>query len=404
VHRIVAAVAALAAAASTLSAQDTVLAAVSQRLAAMQPELVTFRRDLHRHPEVSGAEVRTAARIAEQLRQRGLEVRTGVGGHGVVAVVRGAKPGPVVAYRADMDAVPSSDRDPVDFRSLNPGVRHICGHDIHTTIGLALAAALQAARAELPGTVLFLFQPAEERATGAHAMLADGVFGTLHPVAIYGLHTAPYNVGELATIDGDMMSGRDGYLITLRGTGNVDAAARTVRQQLEALSTVTPAQMLVPGPRDLILVATERDAESASTRTMRGTIMATSLSRPRIEAAMAAIRAQTVPNVAVTVDYRPKAVAGVTNDAALTRHAMGAAASVVGPAAMLTVDQIIPAFSEDFGAFQDRVPGVFFFLGVSSPTKGTVGMPHTPDYVADEGAIQVGAKAMAAVLLDRLRR
>ena len=102
---------------------------------------IAFRRDLHRHPELSGMEVRTAQLVAIELRRLGLEVRTGVGGHGVVAILRGARPGPLIAYRADMDAVPTSAADPVDFPSLNAGIRHICGHDIHTTIAVALASA-----------------------------------------------------------------------------------------------------------------------------------------------------------------------------------------------------------------------------------------------------------------------
>lgn len=402
--RVLAVVAALALTAPIIAAQDAVMGKVSRRLAGMQSDLVAFRRDLHLHPEVSGAEVRTAARVATRLRSLGLEVRTGVGGHGVVAILRGSRPGPVVAYRADMDAVPSADRDPVEFRSLTPGVRHICGHDIHTTIGVALAAALHSARSQLPGTVVFIFQPAEERATGANAMLAAGVLNDPKPVAIYGLHTAPYDVGQFGTIVGDMMSGRDSYSIALSGSGNLLAAAAAVRARLDSLGSIPASQFLVPGPRDLILLDARRDVDSAGARVLRGTIMATSLSRPRVIAAMSAIRSLALPNVKATVDYRPKSIAGVTNDALQTDRAVAAVAGVFGKSAVIEVTQIIPAFSEDFGSFQERVPGTFFFLGVNNPAKGTVGMPHTPDYVADEGAIQTGARAMAAVLLERLRR
>jgi metal-dependent amidase/aminoacylase/carboxypeptidase family protein len=159
---------------------------------------VELRRDLHPHPELSGAEVRTAGVVAERLRALGLEVRTGVGGHGVVGILTGGKPGPLVAYRADMDAVRSTAPDPVAYASTVPGVRHICGHDLHVTIGLALAGALAHLRADVPGRVMFIFQPAEERATGAQAMLDDGLFAKEKPVAIYGLHTAPHQVGRLS--------------------------------------------------------------------------------------------------------------------------------------------------------------------------------------------------------------
>lgn len=371
-------------------------------LASLEAELIAFRRDLHRHPEVSGAEERTAGLVAKRLRALGLETRTGVGGHGVIGILRGGKPGPVIGYRADMDAVYSNDPDPVEFRSVVPGIRHICGHDVHTTIGVALAAALAPHRADLAGTVMFIFQPAEERATGALAMLNAGAFRDPAPIAIYGVHTAPFPVGQLATVAGDMMSGRDRYRVTIAGDGDRAAAADTVRSRLTAMGTVPPEQILQTGPRDLILVTKPQTSDSAGTLRLQGTIMATSLSRPAVHAAMRSLGAVELRGITVTPTYQPKQIAGVTNDSMLTVRATAAVERALGAGSVVPVDGIVPAFSEDFGSFQERVPGVFFFLGVSNPAKGTVGMPHTPNYVADEGAIAVGAKAMIAVLLDRL--
>jgi metal-dependent amidase/aminoacylase/carboxypeptidase family protein len=167
--------------------------------------LVELRRDLHRHPELSNQESRTAGIVAARLRQLGLEVRTGVGGHGVVGILRGGRPGPLVAYRADMDAVRSVEPDPVEFRSVVPGVRHICGHDVHVTIGLGLASTLASLKPDLPGSVMFIFQPAEEIARGASAMVNAGLFAKEKPVAIFGLHTAPHEVGRLSSKAGQMM-------------------------------------------------------------------------------------------------------------------------------------------------------------------------------------------------------
>ena len=200
------------------------------------------------------------------------------------------------------------------------------------------------------------------------------------------------------------MSGRDAFRIALRGPGDRAAAARAISQILDTLGTIARAQFLAPAPRDLIMLESYGDTNTGDARVLFGTLMATSLSRPRVMAAMAAIRAMETPDVAVTVNHQVKVTAGVTNDAALTQRAVAAVAGVLGPGATIETTQIIPAFSEDFGAFQDRVPGVFFFLGVSNPAKGTVGMPHAADYVADESAIQIGARAMAAVILERLRR
>jgi metal-dependent amidase/aminoacylase/carboxypeptidase family protein len=395
-------------AARTLGAQPALAsridARIDARLAALEPSLIAFRRDLHQHPEPSGEERRTAARVAARLRQLGLEVRTGVGGFGVVAVLRGGKPGPVVAFRADLDAVRTTDTDPVAFRSTRPGVRHSCGHDVHTTIGVALATALHAVRTELPGTVVFLFQPAEEAATGANAMLADPVWLPLRPAAIYALHTAPLPVGTLGTIDGDLMAGRDEFRVVIAGTGDLAAVAADVRQRIELLATVAPTEALRPSPSDLVFVEPITDSVAPRVRVLRGRLSATSRSRPRVVAAFDALRTLSRADLRVDVAYTPKAIAGVTNDSALTARAILAVKAALGPTSVVALNEIVPAFSEDFGSFQSRVPGVFFFLGVSNPARGTVGMPHTAAYVADEGAILVGARAMAAVVLERLRQ
>jgi metal-dependent amidase/aminoacylase/carboxypeptidase family protein len=200
-----------------------------------------------------------------------------------------------------MDAVRSQEADPVEFKSVVSGVRHICGHDLHVTIGLGLASALASVRADLPGRVMFIFQPSEERATGAQAMLDAGVFKEL-PAAIFGLHTAPVTVGVVMSKAGQMMF--------------------------------------------------------------------------------------------------PAGIApGVTNDAALFASSRADVIAAMGEPAFVELKQPPPGFSEDFGHFQSRVPGVFFFLGV-----GAVGMPHSPGYIADEAAIPFGVKAMAAVVVGRLSR
>jgi metal-dependent amidase/aminoacylase/carboxypeptidase family protein len=281
-------------------------AAIHDRIAAhvraSESNLIAFRRDLHRHPELSGLEARTSRMVAERLRAAGLRVRTGVGGHGVVGVLQGAKTGPLVAFRADMDAVRSTEADPVEFRSDTPGVRHICGHDLHVTIGVGLAEALASVKADLAGSVMFIFQPAEERATGAKAMLVDGLFSSGKPSAIYGLHTSPYDVGRIATRGGRMMIANFG-------------------------------------------------------------------------------------------------APGVVNDDALAARAKADIIRAFGAAAFIDSGEPPARFSEDFGAFQAEVPGVFFFLGASNPARGLAAMPHSPDFALDEAAIAFGIRAMAVVIV-----
>jgi metal-dependent amidase/aminoacylase/carboxypeptidase family protein len=292
--------------ASSVGAQS---GAIGQRIAksvdANAADWIAMRRDLHRHPELSGQETRTAKVVADTLRKIGLDVRTGIGGHGVVGILTGGRPGPLVAYRADMDAVRSTAPDPVEFPSTIAGVRHICGHDVHVTIGLSLASALAREKANLPGRVMFIFQPAEENATGARAMLTAGLFATEKPSAIFGLHSAPLDSGRITSKAGLMMH----------------------------------------------------------------------------------------PN---------RIAPGVTNHDALFASSKAALIAALGAAAFVDLNAPPEGFSEDFGAFQAEVPGVFFFLGVGNAAKGIAAMPHSPDFAVDETAIAFGVKAMAAVIVDRL--
>jgi amidohydrolase len=378
---------------------------VEVRLRELEAELIAFRRDLHQHPELSGAEVRTAAKVAERLQALGLEVRAGVGGHGVVAVLRGGRPGPTVAYRADMDAVRDRSPDPVEFRSLTPGVRHICGHDIHTTVALALATGLASVRSELPGTVIFLFQPAEERATGARAMLDDGAFEGHRPMAIYALHTAPYEVGQLGTRAGGLLASRDLASIEITGSGDTAAAVRAVEQILRNASTLPAGTRFVEAdPETFTLIEWMRESGRGGSTVVRADIVLASTAvrrelRARLGREIAALR---IPGIRAAVFYREGVTAGVTNDAALVAQGNAAIRAALGDSAVRLTESVLPAFSEDFGEFQRTVPGVMYFLGVSNAPRGTAGMPHTPNYVADEGSILIGARAMASVMLSRL--
>jgi metal-dependent amidase/aminoacylase/carboxypeptidase family protein len=344
--------------------------------------------------------------VAERLRALGLEVRTGIGGHGVVGILRGGQPGPVVAFRADMDAVPSDAPDPVEFRSLRPGVRHICGHDVHTTIGLALAEGLAAVRAELPGTVVLLFQPAEENASGARAMLAAGVLDDPRPRAIYAFHTAPFTAGQVATTPGVMMAWRDLIKVKLTGSGDLSAAAERVRAILQGVATLSESQALAPSQDKEFLavgVSPARPAEGGGLALQGMVSTASTAASERAQAKVAAeLAGLGLLDVQVEHQYQARAIAGVENDPQLVERARAAAGSIVGTENVIPLEVVVPAFSEDFGSFQAEVPGVMFFLGVSNPEKGWVGMPHSPGYVADEEAIFVGARVMAAVLFDAL--
>ena len=402
---------ALAGLATHVPATDSLLARAERRLRDVETQLIAFRRDIHQNPEISLQEERTAAKVAERMRALGLEVRTGVGGHGVVAIIRGARPGPLVAYRADMDAVPSDAPDPVEFRSLKPGIRHICGHDLHTTIGVAIAEGLAAQRKDLAGSIMLIFQPAEERVLGARAMLADGLFSKEKPVAIYGVHTAPLNVGQLGTRPGPMMAAIDQLRVTITGTGDLAKTADSARKIVNAQSTITfQAALQAAASLDgelpvetVVANAIVRPGEGGAHEVL-GSVNSASAdarkeARKKITAALEGLRSSSVD---VKLVYEERFSSGVQNDAGLMERANAAIRASLGTESVVTVPIAPPVFSEDYGFFTEHAPGVFWFLGVSNPAKGTVGMPHSPNYVADEGAILIAARAMTAVILDRL--
>ncbi|MBT8401734.1 MAG: amidohydrolase [Rhodothermia bacterium] len=367
-------------------------------------ELIEIRHDVHRNPELSGMEERTSALVAARLKGLGWNVRERIGGYGVVATLRGTLPGDrVVAFRADMDAVRSQHRDPVDYRSQKRGVRHICGHDVHTTIALALAEGFSSIRGEYGGTVMLLFQPAEETASGANAMLRDDVFATLKPHAIFAVHTAPFQIGQVATTPGGMMASRDRLTVTIRGTGDIDDVANRVRDRIASHSTVLPEDSFGSVPHDAVYIRMQPTLRSGDdVRIVRATVMlADAQVRKELVAALNDGLKMMSDETRVSLEY-DRWIYGVTNDNDLTTRAVKVAAGVLGEGNVILLTQYVPAFSEDFGSFQEVTPGTMFFLGVSNEAKGWVGMPHSPDYVADDEAIFVGARTMAAVMLDAL--
>src|SRR5437870_1320331 len=197
---------------------------VARAAEALRPRLIATRRDLHQHPELSNREERTAHVVAEHLRALGLEeIKTNVAKHGVVALLKGAKPGPVVAVRADMDALPIQETIDVPYKSQTPGVKHACGHDVHTTVELGVAEVLSKMRDQISGSIKFIFQPAEEGAPpgeegGASLMVKEGALENPRPSVIFGLHTMPtIEAGQIAYHVGPAMASSDRILITIRG-------------------------------------------------------------------------------------------------------------------------------------------------------------------------------------------
>ncbi|KAK1179375.1 amidohydrolase [Streptomyces sp. NBS 14/10] len=379
--------------------------AVDAEVARLEPGLIELRRDIHQHPEAPGQEERTAGVVARELRAAGLAVATGVGGHGVVGVLRGTRPGRTVAYRADMDAVP-----PGDIVGGGPAAAHLCGHDIHTTVALGAAQVLARLRQHLSGTVVFLFQPAEEALAGARAMIDAGVLERTRVEEIHALHCGPFPVGRFAVTPGYGLPGQDRAEVTLSGPDAPDAARR-LAAEIGALATVTPPQT----PADL-------ERMVADVQTPEGPL-----------ARFVAVRAR-AQEAKVSVSYRcwpQERYAEVRADIRRLAGAYGAAAGVSFPAepfpAMVcpepdaralarhlhhtlgadTVTELHAAFpfnGEDFALYLDRVPGTYTFLGVRAPGAPiTACYPHYPDFAPDERAIGIGVRAMAGWVAQRTR-
>ncbi len=379
---------------------------IGARLEALRDELIELRRDLHRHPEISGQEERTAKVLAGRLEKLGLEVTTGVGGHGIVALLRGGKPGGVVGFRADMDATPSMMPDPVtEIASTTPGVRHICGHDVHVAVGIGVAEALTPLKADLPGTVKFIFQPAEENATGAKLMVKDGALDAPTPEAIFTVHTAPMPVGQIGAVEGTTLAGRDLATVRIAGEGNREAASEAVSKLLSAATTLEVTSFAelaaLPLPAEdfaLAVLLRAGPEEVLAEVTVRG-----DASREQFQSDIRdRLAALDFPGLSFELEYKPKVVAGVYSDPELVRASHDAIRAALGEAGLVIAPGASPAFSEDFGSFLEEIPGAMFWLGVANAERGISGMPHAPDHAVDEAAIEVGAKAMAAVVWDFL--
>ena len=392
-------------------------AAVQKAAEAQRQDLINLRRDFHMFPELSGQEVRTAGIVAQRLRDLGLEVRTGVGGYGVVGILRGAKPGPVVAYRADMDAFPSEIVGEQSYRSQVPGVKHICGHDVHTTVALGMATVLSSMSDDLPGTVMFIFQPAEEDGTGALAMLADGVLANPVPEAIFAMHTAPVPVGKIVLNSGAGLSAFRNFEISWAPSAEDELKAPQLIEALDAINTVQSAAEVVTNPevmKDLIEEFMTQKGSLTRFKNVQATHQAgQALVNIRTKAPTMKQLDEIEEEIKLLVEVFNQAGAAyklkltydlpaMRQDQDLIRQARKPIEVVVGTEGIMTSYGAFPYNGEDFSYFLEKIPGALFFLGVTNEAKGIRGINHLPDYDVDEESILIGTKAMSAVLLNYL--
>jgi amidohydrolase len=397
---------------------------------AVVPKVIACRRDIHQHPELGNREVRTSKIVADTLRALGIDVRTNVGRTGVVGVLRGGKPGPVVALRADMDALPVTEEADVPFKSTvraqyngrDVGVMHACGHDAHTAMLLGAAEVLAGIRAELPGTVVFIFQPAEEGAPdgeegGAALMIKEGALDNPKVEAIFGLHVMPNETGSIRLRPRGIMAAGDTLTITVHGRqthgglpwGGVDPIVVS-SQIVLGLQTIVSRQLaLTEAPAVLtigMIQGGNRTNIIPDEVTMKGTMRTFDPEmRKRLHERVKRTATEIAAAAGATADVQIEPGNIVTyNDPSLTERMLPSLKRVAGD----KFDSNTPALtvSEDFADYQQKVPGVFFFLGVApkGSDPATVPQNHSPRFFVDESALVVGVRALASVAVDYLAR
>jgi len=379
------------------------------RIQGYADELAAIRRDLHAHPEIGFEEVRTSGIVAEKLKTWGIEVHRGLGGTGVVGVLRGKGPGDKrIGLRADMDALPMEENTNLKWRSTIPGRFHGCGHDGHTTMLLGTARYLAETR-NFDGTVHFIFQPAEEGLGGARAMIKDGLFDKFPCDELYGLHNAPdLNHGEIAILPGPAMAGADFFDIRIHGYGahgamperSKDAVviAMTLGQALQTIVSrnVEPQQAAVlsitqihSGTAYNVIPA---EAHLCGTiRTFSDEVRA--LIRERMRTLCAGMAAAF--QVEIEADIRD-GFSVLVNQEEQSRVVAEVARTVVEPASVFTRAQ--PKMgSEDFADMLQNIPGAYFWVG----HDGSVPV-HNPGYILDDKILPIGASVFARIIETRL--
>jgi amidohydrolase len=421
--------AALAAAALPLAAPVRAQAPDDARVAAaverVRDSITEIRHRIHQYPELGNREFRTAGLVAEHLRRLGLEVRTGVAHTGVVAVLRGGRPGPVVAVRADMDALPVTEQNDLPWRSTerttylgqDVGVMHACGHDIHVAVQLGVASVLAGMRERLPGTVLFIFQPAEEgpppgERGGAALMLEEGAFRDPRPEAVFGLHAkAEMDVGTVGYAPGPFLAGASSWRATVRGrqahgamphlavdpivmASEAVLALQTIRAR--TLSPFTPSVVTVGiirgGERGNIIPA---EVQLSGTIRYYDEAVRDTIAR-RMREIFAGVTGAHGGRFELDVE---RGLPVTINNRELTARVVPTLERVLGARNVRLIEPW--SASEDFSYFANEVPGFFFNLGTQAPGT-TSGGHHTPTFRADDAAIPVGIRAMTALVLDYL--
>jgi len=398
----------------------------------LEPKVIEWRHDIHQHPELGNNETRTAALIAQHLRSLGIEVKTGVGKTGVVGILKGDKPGPVVALRADMDALPVTERNSLPYASKvrttfngqEVGVMHACGHDTHVAILMGVAELLSSMKKELKGTVKFIFQPAEEGAPlgeegGAELMIKEGVMDNPKVDVIFGLHiNSQTEVGKIGYKPGGALAGVNDMRIIVNGRSahgaypwsSVDPIV-VAAQIINNLQTVVSRNLNVTENAAVVTVGTINGGVRSNIIPekveMTGTIRTLSKDDEKMvieRIKQIAVKTGEAAGAKVDVQIPYTSHYPVTfNDIALTEKMLPTLQKTAGAANVILKPAATGA--EDFSFFQEKVPGLFIFLG--GMPKGndpkTAPSHHTPDFIVEDSAMKLGVKTLTNLTLDYMQ-
>lgn len=410
------------------SAAQADAAKVERLLRDAQPQVIQWRRHLHANPELSNREFKTAKYVAKQLRRMGLKPETGIAHTGLTALIKGGKPGPTVALRADMDALPVTEQTDVPFASTvtteyqgeTVGVMHACGHDTHVAMLLGAARVLTAMREQLAGNVLLIFQPAEEGAPpgergGAELMLAEGVFDTHTPEVVFGQHiTSTLPLGVIGYRSGPLMASSDRFTIVVRGKQTHGS------RPWGGIDPITTASQIILGAQTIISRQVDITKEPAilSFGKIRGGVRSNIIPDSvelvgtirnfdmgirqqifdKLKLTAEQIAASAGATATVTIDDKGYPV--TSNDTALTTQVLPTLRRVAGAQRVIEVPKITGA--EDFSYFANVVPGFYYFLGGTPPDRDPATAPvnHSPLFYIDESAMAVGTAALTQLALD----
>ncbi|MCK5443685.1 MAG: amidohydrolase [Maribacter sp.] len=393
---------------------------VQSRTDEIYDSLVAIRRDIHQHPEMSFKEYRTSNLVANYLESLDLEVHRNIGGTGVIGILQGAEEGKTIAWRADMDALASEYPDVVEFASLVEGVRHGCGHDVHTTIGLGLANVLSSIRHRLKGKVVFIFQPAEETPivrvySGAQAMIDDGLFNIVQPDELYATHISDFAVGKVSIYPGRLFAHLKPIIIKFNSDSDAEAIKKRIEDQLIKFNShSTDLWEAMGDPKIGIFGDSTLFNDFVCSRVFEA-------EKDEQEYIIYGQLAGSDPEQLIATSKQIKEVISNISDSSnaleiefgedyynhynnpeLSNLSRAFIRNLYGSTAIMRPHGLVPGSGDDFSILQENIPGGYYAIGGSNAKKGIISAPHSPNFAVDESAISYGVSYFSSLIIERL--